>query len=546
MNQKTIRWIIALMSFSLLGLIFFQLYWVKSAIEVSEERFRQDVYEVLNLVASKVEKKEALIIAFDEYETSISFGSRASFSAKDSASHLPSTGRILTEQLGVDSLQSMQLTLTANNVLTNFDTRRLFLPDSSRQRVARDLSMKLLKFNQSPLDFRYFDKDSLVKIQLERLNKKREMFSIAVNDWILGGQDIRNRIDKKMVDSILTVELSNKGISITHEFAIWEEGEPEAVFVSSPIHEDKLQQSELKATLFPNDILPRSSYISVFFPAQKGFLLKKMWITLISSAVLVLVIIFCFAYAIYTILKQKKLSEIKNDFINNMTHEFKTPIATIGLAVEALQDKELIAHEHFKEKYLRIISDENSRLGQQVEKVLQMATLDRKDFELKIEQLRLHEILEQLVSQYELQINKLGGKLELFLEAIDDSLEGDEVHIYNVVNNLLDNAIKYSKGAPEVRLATFSREGGISLLVADKGIGMSKDAQEKIFDKFYRVPTGNLHDVKGFGLGLTYVKTMVEAHGGYIHLKSSPGKGSEFELFLPHKHAKIQLAISGR
>jgi two-component system, OmpR family, phosphate regulon sensor histidine kinase PhoR len=544
MNKLTIRWIIALMSVSLLGLIFFQLYWIKSAIEVGEERFRQDVYEVLNMVANKVEKKEALIIAFDDYETSITFGSNTSFSASDSSSFVGGNSKLLTEKLGVDSLSSMKLTLTASNILTNFDTRKLFFPDSAHSRLTRDLSMKLLQFNNRPIDFRYFDNDSLVKINLEKVNRKKEMFSIAVNDWILGGQDIRNRIDKKMVDSILTVELSNKGIGITHEFAIWEEGENEAVFVSSPNHKEELKKSELKAMLFPNDLMPKSSYISIFFPSQKGFLLKKMWITLISSAILVSVIIFCFGYAIYTILQQKKLSEIKNDFINNMTHEFKTPIATIGLACEALQDKDILAHQSFQEKYLRIIRDENSRLGQQVEKVLQMATLDRKDFDLKMEPLHLHALIKQVVDQFELQILKLGGHLKLNLEAEHELLVGDEIHIFHILNNLLDNAIKYSKDKPEIEVSTFNYLQYVHLIVRDKGIGMSKEAQEKIFEKFYRVPTRNLHNVKGFGLGLTYVKTMVEAHGGQIKLKSSLGKGSEFEIILPLRYAEVQITHS--
>ena len=218
-----------------------------------------------------------------------------------------------------------------------------------------------------------------------------------------------------------------------------------------------------------------------------------------------------------------------------MTHEFKTPIATVSLAVEALQDPELLNQESFRKRYLSIIKDENTRLGSQVEKVLQSATLDKKDFKLKLEKVNMNDILENARQHVDLQVENKGGKIELVSELKEPYLEADSFHISHIINNLLDNAIKYAKDIPNIEIKSWDQNGSLFVSVKDNGIGMSKESVKKIFDKFYRVPTGNLHDVKGFGLGLAYVKTMTEAHKGEITVNSEPGKGSIFTLKLPKK-----------
>ncbi|MBT33341.1 MAG: hypothetical protein CMO01_27075 [Thalassobius sp.] len=261
-----------------------------------------------------------------------------------------------------------------------------------------------------------------------------------------------------------------------------------------------------------------------------------MWLLLASSVVFISLIIYGFAFAIYTILKQKKISEITNDFISNMTHELKTPISTVSLACEALMDPDIRALPNQSTRYLGIIKEENERLSTQVEKVLQIARLDRGDFKLNIEKINLHEAIQQAIKNIHLQIETRDGEIITNLNAKQPVIEADQVHLINIINNLLDNANKYSFEKPTITINTKDIEGGIQLTIRDKGQGIAKEMLNKIFDKFYRVPTGNLHDVKGFGLGLSYVKTMVNAHGGEISVKSELKKGSSFTIILPHKH----------
>ena len=236
------------------------------------------------------------------------------------------------------------------------------------------------------------------------------------------------------------------------------------------------------------------------------------------------------------ILRQKKISEVKNDFINNMTHEFKTPIATVSLATEALQDDDIKGNKAFVERYVSVIQEENKRLGMQVERVLQIASLDKKDFKLKIEEANLHQIIEKALVNINILVEKRGGSISSQLLASNPIIEADKVHLTNIVYNLLDNANKYSPDAPQINIRTENISTGVILKISDEGIGMSKEASQKIFDKFYRVSTGNVHDVKGFGLGLSYVKNIIDMHHGSINVKSEPGKGSTFKIILPFNH----------
>ena len=253
---------------------------------------------------------------------------------------------------------------------------------------------------------------------------------------------------------------------------------------------------------------------------------------MVSSAFLVLVILFCFGYSIKTIIRQKKLSEMKNDFINNMTHELKTPISTVSLAVEALNDKD-IEQSPLRDRYIRVIGEENKRLGEQVEKVLQIAAIDRKDYNLKEEMLQMNEMVKNATEHIIMQVEQRGGRLNVIENAKNDLVLGDEMHLTNIIVNLLDNANKYSPDAPNITLRTESDGDDFLVSIQDRGIGMTREQQKHIFEKFYRVPTGDLHNVKGFGLGLAYVQRMVEAHGGSIHVDSEPGKGSKFSISLP-------------
>jgi two-component system phosphate regulon sensor histidine kinase PhoR len=289
----------------------------------------------------------------------------------------------------------------------------------------------------------------------------------------------------------------------------------------------ELSNLAYKVKLFPNDAVQQQQFLYVYFPKKENFIMGNMWSVFGSSILLILMIGGIFYSSINTMMKQKNLSLIKNDFINNMTHEFKTPISTISLAVEVMKDSQLKTNPT---KYLNIIRDENIRLGSQVEKVLQMALLDKGEVKLTHTEVNIHEIIEQVSQNLGVQIEQKEGILDLHLNADNPDFDADEVHMTNIIYNLLDNANKYSKGKPEINIATANIENGIQISIRDKGIGMSKDQLTKIFDKFYRVSTGNVHDVKGFGLGLSYVKKMVDLHNGKMVVTSSLGEGTTFEL----------------
>jgi two-component system phosphate regulon sensor histidine kinase PhoR len=299
---------------------------------------------------------------------------------------------------------------------------------------------------------------------------------------------------------------------------------------------EKLKISEFQVQLFPNDILGSDDkeYLAVRFPEYApGLTLAGIAPVLGSSVLFLLLIMGCFGFTFVALMRQKKLSDMKTDFINNMTHELKTPIATISIASEALKDNHVRSEGTRVERFVNIIHDENKRLAGHVEKVLQAAQMDRGELNLKLVSVNTHDLLTAVADSLALQVEQKQGQIELRLEAHTPLLQADEAHFRNVMMNLLDNANKYTPEMPHIVIATRNTAQGLAITIQDNGIGMSRDAQKQIFEKFYRVPTGNRHDVKGFGLGLNYVKTIIEAHGGKISVKSEPGKGSTFEVVMP-------------
>lgn len=274
-------------------------------------------------------------------------------------------------------------------------------------------------------------------------------------------------------------------------------------------------------------------YFGVQFPRVEANLISQMGIWGFSSAVM-LIVIFFFVYTLLVILRQRRLSEIQKDFINNMTHEFKTPISTIAISTEVLKDPRIVQAPERLLNYTTIIQNENNRLKQQVERVLQMARLDREEIALKKENLDVHELIQEAVKNISLSLNSKQGQIDLHLDANPSTAYVDRLHVTNVFFNLLDNAIKYCARDPHIVVRTRNRSGFLEVSISDNGIGITAENQKKVFHKFFRVPTGNVHDVKGFGIGLNYVKLVAETHKGKITLTSEPGKGSTFTLLLPH------------
>lgn len=341
-------------------------------------------------------------------------------------------------------------------------------------------------------------------------------------------------LDPVLVDTMIAIEFRNTSPGKELYYGIYEIATKELVLCNCDGLEQEILVSPYQSPIscvYQGD----QFMLSVLYPSQKMFIMNQMQGNIILSAVFTLVIILGFWFIITLLLKQKKLSEMKSDFVNNMTHELKTPISTISVASEMLMNETVCCMPEKTLQYARIIHDENNRLRDQVDHVLQVAKLERSDFHLKLNEVDAHEIIKQVISKFELGVIKHGGSIHARLNAANMMIWADKNHFTNVLQNLVDNAIKYSPGGPQILISTRSNNHGVSIVVEDRGIGIEDHELDKIFLQFHRVFTGDIHDVKGFGIGLYYVKKIVEAHGGSIQVTSNPGKGSAFTMFLPFK-----------
>ncbi len=338
---------------------------------------------------------------------------------------------------------------------------------------------------------------------------------------------VNGPIDSNVLEFLLQTEFEKRNITASFEYGIYDCAE-KCMAGGNSITPQKISNSTHTSELptWNND----GYYFGVMFSGVEANLISQMGIWGFSSIVL-LIVIFFFVYTLLVILRQRRLSEIQKDFINNMTHEFKTPISTIAISTQVLKDPGIVQFPERLLNYATIIENENQRLKQQVERVLQMARLEKEDLGLKKELLDFHDLIHEAVKNKSFQT--AGSSIQLKLEAKTASVTVDKLHMVNVLYNLLDNAIKYNIRKPEIQIITGAHHGMLQIEIQDNGIGIHKDNQKKIFSRFYRVPTGNVHDVKGFGLGLSYVKRIVEAHEGKITVSSEPDHGSRFTILLP-------------
>jgi len=568
MSKTSIKIIVFLMSLASLGLISFQFYWVGNVLKINEERFEQNVFQALSSTSDRIEKGEASDILLSSLARDTIFQKallepiepiQVQVRRRKVAINRPSVLDSLFDQpIPQISPTFRKLIATREGDPKSFSqiekyfkmsptvASSLFTPDelaillAEKERYLNFLTeqdQKMSKRQYANRRQNYIIEELNVSRNVAesivKANMKIELVEVVIHQLLAqGNQHILNRLDTGMVRNEVRDQLINRNIDQPFELGIVD-NRNNIVGIGYVTDLNFLKEQGIKAELFPSDLLGVENFLLIHFPQKQNFLVRQVFLPLASSLVFLCIIIFCFVYAIKVIIRQKKISDIKNDFINNMTHEFKTPISTVSLAVEALQDPDLFGEEALRKRYLNIIKDENIRLGKQVEQVLHAAALEKKDFNLKIEKIDLRALIEATKKHFELIVENRGGTISSEYSLITGQLYADVFHLNNIVNNLLDNATKYSKSAPQIKITVNESETDFTISIKDKGIGISKEAQKKIFDKFYRVPTGNLHDVKGFGLGLSYVKTMVEAHKGTIKLDSDPGQGSIFTINLP-------------
>ncbi|MDN3688080.1 sensor histidine kinase [Cyclobacterium jeungdonense] len=570
MSKNSIKIIVFLMTLASLGLIGFQFYWVGNVLKINEERFEQNVFQALASTSERLEKSEASDILLSSLARDTLFQKALLEPIEPIQVQVRHRQVAVNRPSMVDSLfdQNLpQISSTFRKLIASKEgepksfsqiekyfymsptvASTLFTPDElaillqEKEKYLEFLSNKdnyiskrQYASNRQDYIIEEFNVSRNVAETIVQANMKIELVEVVIHQLLSqGNQHILGRLDTAMVRTEVRDQLINRNIDQPFELGIID-GNNRIVGIGEVADLDFLKSQGIRAELFPSDLLGLENFLVIYFPTKENYLLQQVFLPLSSSLLFMVIIISCFVYAIKVIIRQKKISEIKNDFINNMTHEFKTPISTVSLAIEALQDPDLLNEESIRSRYLGIIKDENSRLGQQVEQVLQAAALDKKDFKLEMKSINLVDAVEEAKKHFELLVEKRGGSITTNYQVQSGFLEADAFHMNNILNNLLDNANKYSDHAPSIHVSVIEKQEGYSLAIRDAGIGMSKEAQKRIFDKFYRVPTGNIHDVKGFGLGLSYVKTMVEAHKGSIQVESEPGQGSIFTINLPKK-----------
>lgn len=519
MRKTILKFTVIAMVLALLGLIGIQFYWIGNAVELREEQFKQTINTMMYDLVQRLEKREAIEgfrrhpMGQEVYRYSGGNKLQISFDNDTSLKEAPFKLRI----------QEVETNDTVGGYIKNVKTIKHVIEGEAIETA----------LSKSDIDSKVQD------LLLERENaiqNRSSMVDEVISEWFASiySKDINQRIPPNELDSVIYTELAARGIKTKYKFGVFDAENQPLYKENCKIHDLETATNDMyRVRLFPNDWLKAPYFLVIHFPLQKSYMLRSMWVMLASSAIFIIVIILVFIKSVLTILRQRKLSEVKNDFINNMTHELKTPIATITLACEALNDPDVNSSEESANSFIGMIKEENKRLGILVENALKTAILDKGELTLKKTEVDVVNLINKVVNNIEIQVKNKSGIVKSNFSEKSVLLSIDKVHFGNVIYNLIDNAIKYSKDTPDILVEVLKKKEHVIIKVSDKGVGISRENQKRIFDKLYRVPTGNIHNVKGYGLGLAYVKATIEKHGGEIAIKSSLGQGSTFIITLP-------------
>lgn len=562
LTTRNLRIITALAIIALAGLIVMQYLLLVNAYEYRQQAFERNVYAAMGTMVQKLETGEAagsvfrIALAAPHLRTGLKLVTIDKDTLWRSAKpeslslHLTSTTLLDASPLRIENgeihytvSQPEHVTLQVANLAGRSDTTLVDAfqqPGEYKVRVGDstmfdgEVVVKYLADSNSVVmravngDVRELTSGASV------VKKRKEILGRAFDNLsFMEHEPISRRISPSLLDSVVDGTLEEAGIDIPYAYGLHAE-KTDSLSVAKPAgFERELRTSPFRNHLFPSDLLFSQNSLVLFFPGQSVYLLKQMAPFLALSVLFSALILACFAYTIRTILRQKEFAVRLVDFINNMTHEFKTPISTIAVAVETIARPEVLDQREKILRYSAVIQDENNRMKKQVDKILQMAVLEEGDYELSVADVDLHDIVRKAVESITLQIESKEGMVTCDLGAARSVVRADAVHLANIVNSILDNANKYSPSKPVIAVSTFNANGEVVLEIADQGIGIAPEDQRRVFDKYFRVHTGNVHDVKGFGLGLSYVKLMTEAQGGKVSLESDSGKGTTVRLLFP-------------
>ncbi len=525
MNKVRFRILVATMSFSLIGIIIVQLYWIVTSYRNNEEQFKYHVQQVIGNVSKAVEQNEAL--EFYKMYNSI----------KDSIDEAPLKSELAEIYfLKRDPQTKEEIFYTNTLVLEDFNLRSSFFDkraDSTNIKsfvAKRRIEIKKGSgFDRGNTSLGKGLPDEVIEKSgnLDILDKAQ--FEIYFKD-IVALKPIDERISKEKLQELLETELKQYGVNAKFEFGIYNKG------LATKIRSDDFEYNETSTygiPIFKNNEGRSKFHLYITFPEKSKYLFSSLIGITFLSILFTIVIIAAYLNAIKQLFKQKQISEMKTDFINNMTHEFKTPIATINLALDAIKNPKVLGNPEMVNRYLNMIREENKRMHAQVENVLRISKLEKREFESEKETVDIHEVIESAVDHVSLIIQDRGGEINLHLDARRSDVLGNDFHLTSMMVNMLDNAVKYSINPPMIDVYTENIKDYILIKVVDQGIGMSKNAQKRIFNKFYREHTGDLHNVKGHGLGLAYVQQIVEDHNSQVYVESEKGKGSTFIIKMP-------------
>jgi signal transduction histidine kinase len=511
MKRKIIVLLAILFFLVITGLILIQLYWIRNAIEITDQQFRYNANKALESVVLEMEAQELIDHILDEIDPE----------SYDSVTAVIPANSALAGRLGVTSANLPE-------IYGFSDPDKEFVFTYSGQKIyisAKDISPI------SENDIAETTEQVIDAGLSKRVTNKIVYLESIMEKILQTTPDIRERIDPEKINDLIRKALNNVGIFLDFEFAI-RSGRLGTIF-STPGFTDKPGTNKFIIQLFPNDPVPSQNQLVLYCPQEKLSRFDQIGALGLLTLIFTLLLVVLATSTFIVIFRQKKMSEIRSDFINNMTHELKTPISTISLASQMISDKTIPNRDKNISHLARVISDESIRLKFQVEKVLQLAIFEKMKARLSFSGMDIHNLINKAVDNFSLQIENRNGTIRKVLEASDPVAYVDEIHLLNALSNLLDNAIKYSVDKPEIIISTKNSRKGIVISVEDNGIGISKEDIKRIFDKFYRVHSGNVHNVKGFGLGLSYVKKIVEEHNGFIKVESQKGKGSKFTIFIP-------------
>lgn len=501
MKIKSIVWIIGFALFSMIGLIVLQFKWVNEAFIQRRNTFDQSVYSALSKSLSEYEK----------------YATYSFFHRNEDATNNYNNTEIFTKSN--DKSGNVEYSYNLKDTSSKF-----YKTLTSELKIPKDVLEKVGPIELAKIQNQYNEFNNKWRNQAKIL-----LYESTCVDEKIYADSLKNFIDKA---------LKEQNIFPKYKITILD-GKTKGVIYSDYKYLNKgIIDKSYRARIFPESIFNNYAILLLNFPNKNDFIFQSMYGLFMASLTFIIIIMVTFFSTVYIIFKQKKLSNMKTDFINNMTHELKTPVATIALASNMIRNEKIQESRDKLNKYADIIKEENDRLLNNIEKVLQAARLKRTKMKLRISEIDIHQIITEKQVNLQLMMDEIGGQIQLNLDAKESMIEGDKIHIVNIINNLIENSVKYCKEDVPLKIIITTKDAfqGIEIIIEDNGIGMPSDVLYKIFDKFYRVPTGNIHNVKGFGLGLNYVKELTESHYGRVDVYSQEGKGSIFTVYLPHNY----------